>query len=100
MKLTKEEKRVALSLKDYVLRDFPNNIDKLDWYIISISQDLSEEFIEKYKDKLDWNCISIYQKLSEEFIEKYKNKVSWYYISKHQKLSDNFIEKYRNYLNK
>ena len=42
---------------------------------ISIFQELSEPFIEKYKDYVDWDFISIYQKLSKSFREKYKNKL-------------------------
>ncbi len=38
--------------------------------------------------------ISCEQELSEEFIEKFKYKVHWYKISEHQKLSEKFIEKY------
>ena len=70
----------------------------VDWHYISIYQQLSEPFIEKYVHKVYWYNISTYQKLSENFIEKFKNKVNWNHISIYQKLSESFIEKYKNYI--
>lgn len=43
-------------------------IDYPDWQIISETQNLSENFIRKYKNELWWSCISAYQKLSDVFI--------------------------------
>jgi len=58
-------------------------------------QELSEEFIEKFKDKVNWSAISIYQKLSEEFIERHADKVDWFHILNSQKhLSDKFKKKH------
>ena len=70
-------------------------IISIDWENISILQELSEEFIEKFQDKVHWYCISRYQKLSEEFIEKFQDKVHWYYISSYQNLSEEFIKKFQ-----
>lgn len=75
------------------------NFTEDDWRNISIYQNLSEKFIEKYSDKLNWELISTHQKLSENFIDKYVNKLAWCEISKHQRLSENFIEKYANKIN-
>ena len=69
--------------------------DKVDWNYISEYQPLSEDFIEKFQDKVHWNKISIYQPLSKEFIDKFKDKVNWYYISIYQQLSEEFIEKFK-----
>jgi hypothetical protein len=44
------------------------HLSKYQWHDISISQDLSEDFMIKYSDKLSWHIISKYQKLSENFI--------------------------------
>ena len=68
--------------------------DLVNWFDISIYQELTEEFIEKHSNEISWDYISIYQKLTEEFIEKHSNKVDWYYISKYQKLTEKFIEKH------
>jgi hypothetical protein len=73
------------------LEKYINSFNVVHWYWISIYQDLSERFIEKFKEKLDWYYISWHQTLSELFIEKYKNKVDWYHISRYQKLSENFL---------
>jgi len=65
-----------------------DNISNTQWTDISQYQQLSEDFIEKFRNKVDWHNISEYQKLSEEFIEKFRNKVYWYNISIYQKLSE------------
>jgi hypothetical protein len=65
--------------------------NNLNWILLSENQNLSENFIEKYKDKIDWNCISRCQKLSTKFIEKYKDKVYWKTILYRQKLNDILI---------
>ena len=64
------------------------------WDMISIFQELSEEFIERHSNEVDWYFISIHQELSESFIERYFDKIDWFWISKHQKLSESFIEKH------
>ena len=69
------------------------------WRAISECQQLSEQFIEKYKDKVNWYDISRYQKLPEPFIEKHKDKVDWCEISWCQQLSEQFIEKYKDKVN-
>ena len=73
--------------------------DKVDWKYISVYQKLSETFIEKHTDEVNWGCISECQKLSETFIEKHADKVDWEYISKYQKLSETFIEKHADKVN-
>jgi len=83
-------------LSEEFIREFSN---KVDWINISSSQKLSEEFIREFSDKVDWNYISYRQKLSEEFIREFKNKVNWYYISVCQKLSEAFIEEFTNKIN-
>jgi hypothetical protein len=50
----------------------------------------------KYRDMVDWGTISAYQELSEEFIEKFKKNVIWYIISQHQKLSEEFLIRHIN----
>jgi hypothetical protein len=62
----------------YSEEELENNINyfcNYDWYLISYSQNLSEEFIEKYSDKLDWDWISECQNLSEQFIRKHIGKI-------------------------
>ena len=72
--------------------------ENTNWYNISVSQKLSEEFIEKHFDKVNWDYISIYQKLSEEFIEKHNLIIPdtcWLYKTKKEKLQ--YIRKHTNY---
>jgi hypothetical protein len=83
-------------LSEEFIREFK---DKVNWYSISESQKLSEEFIREFKDKVNWDYISGYQKLSEEFIREFSDKVDWNYISCYQKLSEAFIEEFKNKIN-
>ena len=69
--------------------------DKVTWEYVSKEQILSEDFIQEFADKVDWVAISSYQSLSEQFIIKNKDKVKWYFISKNQNLSDNFLIEYK-----
>ena len=72
------------------VEEFENEVD---WYNISMCQNLSEAFIREFQDKVDWGNIAIYQKLSESFIREFENEVDWDYIS-NQKLSKQFIKEF------
>lgn len=66
-------------------------------YLVSEYQldlDLLDEISEQNFDHKFWSNVSIVQNLSEDFINKYITRIDWYYISKYQSLSENFIEKY------
>jgi len=62
----------------------------LNFFEISYTKNLSEEFMEEFEDRLTWSAIS-HQKLSESFIRKHKDQVYWLQISLCQKLSKDFI---------
>ena len=87
---------------------------RINWFAVSIYQNLSEDFIREFKDKIDWPSISIYQrlseglicdfkdkvnsiyqKLSENFIREFHDMVDWFDISKYQKLSEDFIREFK-----
>ena len=92
-----EKLDIDLNLSDELLiQEFQN---KVNWYLVSRFQELSEEFIEKFQDKVDWASISVQQKLSESFIEKFQDDISWNCISMKQKLSESFIEKFQDKIN-
>jgi hypothetical protein len=80
---------------DEFLNNKDNIQDRVDWHWISIYQELSEKFIDKFKDRVRWGCISKYQKLSEKFIDKFKDRVDWGWISANQQLSEKFIDKFK-----
>ena len=66
--MTNTLKKEIQSLIDYYelncsIENFENNIN-VDWYDISINQNLSENFIKKYKDYVNWDYICNYQNLS------------------------------------
>ena len=71
-----------------------SSINEIDWYYISATQKLSEEFIREFQDKVYWRLISNNQELSESFIREFKDKVYWSHISCYQKLSDEFCKEF------
>jgi hypothetical protein len=96
----KNNKYTIEELENEIIIDtLNNNLKTADWDLISCYQELTEEFIAKYKNKLNWNWISQKQKLTEEFIVEYKNKVYWYWIFNRQNLSEEFKSKYNKYRN-
>lgn len=99
-------------------------INSIDWDNISKKDNLSYNFIIKYKKYINWysiinnrhynekifarciDCIPLYKlitsrKLSEEFIEKYivTTDKYWEEISRFQNLSESFMDKYKDKLN-
>ena len=72
----------------------------VNWFSISSSQKLSENFIEKYKNKLAWSEIIINQELSEGFIERNIDKLLLSDIFLNQSVSEDFIKKYVNLYDK
>ena len=87
---------VYQQVSESFLREFK---DRLSWYGISKYQHLSEDFIREFKDKVDWTYISTYQHLSEDFIREFKGRLNWIRISKHQHLSEDFIKEFKDLLN-
>lgn len=61
---------------------------------ISLFQNLSEEFIDKYKDDLDWSFVLQKSQLSSDFLEKHLEYIDWNQIHKQKHLSEYFIESY------
>lgn len=62
----------------YIQRDFKflsEFKERLNWKVVSINWDLSEEEIEIFSDKVDWYFIAISKKLSPDFIERFKYKL-------------------------
>lgn len=76
------------------------NIQYVNWAIISCSQKLSIQFMRKYKDRLHWFNIYRFQNLTEDFIEEINHYTFWDLITSHQTyLSEQFIEKHSSDLN-
>lgn len=63
------------------------------WEIISGSQELTNEFIDKYNDKLIWTTICLFQDLSWDMIEKYHTKISLKFLSKNDCLTKELVTK-------
>ena len=68
--------------------------DKVNWSSVSYRQDLSEDFIREFQDRIDWWWILRTQNLSESFIREFKNKIDWNVISAYQELSEDFIKEF------
>ena len=48
----------------------------LDWKIVSIRNELSEDFIREFQDKVNWKMIAYKQELSEDFIREFQDKIN------------------------
>ena len=68
-------------------------------YKIEFDENLSDEFIEKFKANINWIYVSEEQIISEEFIKEFQDKVNWDYISINQKLSENFVREFKWHIN-
>lgn len=77
-------------------------MDDYFWFDIKtdiIPNEVSENFIIKYKDYLGWDYISRKLILTENFISKYKYKLNWVKLMKKQHhLSENFLLKHKKFL--
>jgi len=95
------------SLKEYYI-DNPKKFDEIkdnltdyDWNYISRYENLSEEFIRKFKNKVNWRNVLAKQKLSKDFIREFHYKIKddltendWILISQ-KKLNEKFIRKFK-----
>lgn len=70
------------------------------WDMISRSQDLSREFILKYKDLIDFNTLNLknYIKLENSDLNNI-SEINWDYISMRDDLSKEFISEFKDRLN-
>ena len=78
----------AIITKEFILE----NEKEIDFSLLSILVDLSEEIIDAFADKLNWISVSIFQKMSCEFMAKHYDKIDWLMISGTQKLSEKFMD--------
>jgi len=83
------------NLSEDVIREFQ---DKVDWYYIANSQTLSENFIRDFKHKMSSREISFYQKLSEDFMRESIDYINFSEIALKQKLSESFIREFHDQL--
>ena len=91
--MNKLNKKILKLIKLYNLNcsieDFES---KADWVrISSYRQSFSEPFIEKYQDKLNWSSISLFQDLSWDFIQKFSQKIILKNLSNNDCLNENLI---------
>lgn len=84
------------SLSEDLIEKVINKTNSL-WGEISHFQNLSENFIDKYKDKLVWAYLLQKGNLSEKFLISHDNYIDWCALSRayKDKLSDDFLFKYR-----
>ena len=73
------------------------NKRELNWNLISLNHNLSEESIEKYEKFIIWNNISMGKKFTFDFLEKYREKLDWSYIWQGPNLSDDLVNKFHEY---
>lgn len=63
------------------------------WEVISKHQNLSENYIEKFKDKLDWEIIFEHQKMSGKFLKEHSNYLPFLYFNKNDNDTGTITEK-------
>ena len=80
------------TLKNEIIKLFPGqDIDKFDIRYNAIPYDkISIEFIKEFMPYLDWFYITRSSYLTEEFMEEFKDKIDSEGIACHQKLSKEF----------
>ena len=91
----KVQKEVQELIKQYLNCSVGEFKDKANWYYVSHSLQLSEDFIKEFKDRVDWGYVSRYQHLSEPFIREFQDKVCWFYASCYQTFSEPFIREFK-----
>lgn len=69
----------------------------INWRLISLHRELTEEFIEKYKDKLDWDIICC-RSIDIDLLDKYASYLKWDMISIWCRLTRKFIIKHKDKL--
>ena len=84
--------------KRWSFMDFMRTLSdaEINWEMVSVHQDLSEDFIRKFSNKVCWRLISYQQTLSEDFIREFSKDVDWSGISYRQELSEDFIRECSN----
>ena len=75
-----------------------NKLTHLDWVDISLYQQLSEDFIDKYSNELEWTYISTHQKMSATFIIKHMDKIKWNWIQDNPQINHEELEEKGVYL--
>lgn len=72
---------------------------KLDqhWKIVSKTQILTLDFIDKFGNLLDWDALVLSQQLTKEFIEKYEDKINWDIAMFNSSLNDLDDDTYNQY---
>ena len=89
------ENYIVKLYKEGRLEEARKLVDEADWFTISQSIDLSEDFIREFQDYVCWGYISVYQVLSEDFVREFKDKVYWDEISRNQKISVDFAIEFK-----
>ena len=57
--------------------DTQNKLTPLSWYNISLSKDLTEEFIREFADKLHWDAILLHYPMSVELTYEFNRYINW-----------------------
>jgi hypothetical protein len=81
-------------IEEYVVDD----LDIVEWDIISNLNDLDEGFVEKFWDHMDWEVISERTDLTWSFIDKFKTMLNWETLTLNYPLSIEFIDEFGMYL--
>lgn len=87
-----KEKEIVDKVNKYLGTHY-SNFRSIDWFYISCSYSLSEDFINEFSNFLRWDFISSNQIFSPELMEKHKDKLDWGIISLKYPFIDDIIDK-------
>jgi hypothetical protein len=85
----------SLVLNEEFIRENQNYVI---WFLISECQKLSIEFIREFNNKVEWDNIIWKQKLNEDIIEEFQDNIDFKYLSEFQKLSEEFLDRHEDYV--
>ncbi len=98
MKIKDDNYQTLLYKIKFPMSIIEREFEYMSFYDLVVTQNLSEEFIEKFLDKFSIQLICQHQNLSEDFIKRYKNKVVWHAVSYKYSFSNDFIEEFKDYI--
>jgi len=81
---------------DKIILEFNFNVS---FVLISLTQNMTYDFMEKYKDDLHWNIILKRIQLSEDLLEKFKDYLDFNTICHFQTVSESFLERNKGKIN-
>ncbi len=105
-KFTQRKKKERQRIKKVIMKK-PKQLDMSDteltiqllmnetsWEKLSMNQNLSNKFIERYQEHLNWNLICEWHKLTQQFIKQYYKYINWSQVCNRGYVDDEILDTY------